>query len=139
MKRNLFWGLTALVLALIVNAPFANAQSAKANIPFDFAVADKSMPAGTYTVSEIGDCEIRVANAQSNETILVHAQREERIDHQGARMVFHKYGDKYFLAEVWNGAGNSGLEFAADKWEKEVRAAYRNTSPHAEEVVVALR
>lgn len=53
MKRNLFWGLTALALALVINVPFANAQSAKANVPFDFAISGKTMPAGTYTVSEI--------------------------------------------------------------------------------------
>ena len=138
MKRNMFWGLTAVVLALVMNVPFANAQSAKANIPFDFSVSGTAMPAGIYTVSEIGDGEARVASVQSSTTILVHVQREERLDHQSPRMVFHKYGDKYFLAEVWSGAGNSGLEFPASKWENEMRTAFKNTGGGTE-VVVALR
>ena len=138
MKRNLFWGLTALALALVINVPFANAQSAKANVPFDFAAAGKTMPAGTYSVSEIGDSEIRIANAESSAVVLMHAQREERLDYQSAKLVFHRYGDKYFLAEVWNGAGNSGLQIPAGKMEQEMRAA-SNNSGGATEVVVALR
>jgi hypothetical protein len=139
MKRNLFLGLTALALALVINVPFAAAQSAKANVPFDFAIAGKTMPAGTYTVSEISDSQIRVANTESTATLLMRAQREERLDYQSAKMVFHKYGDKYFLAEVWNGAGATGLHIPASKWEEEIKSEYRAAGPHMEEVVVALR
>lgn len=138
MKRNLSWSLTALALALVINVPFANAQSAKASVPFDFAIGDKVMPAGTYSVSEIGDCEIRVANTESSAVMLMRAQREERLGYQSAKLVFHKYGDKYFLAEVWNGAGNTGLQIPTGKQEKEMRAASNNAGG-VTEVVVAFR
>ena len=138
MKRNTLLALTALVLALVINTPFAYAQSARANVPFDFAVAGKWMPAGTYTVSEISDCEIRVANTRSSAAVLVLTQREERLEHQSARLVFHKYGDKYFLAEAWSGAGNSGMEFPASKEEQEIRTETASAGGPAE-VIVALR
>ena|SRR5215831_12851468 len=138
MKRKALWGLTALVLALAVNVPFAVAQSARATVPFDFAIAGKAMPAGTYSVSEIGDSEIRVANSESSAVVLMHGQREERLTYQSAKLVFHKYGDKYFLAEVWNGAGNTGLQLPAGKMEQEMRAASK-AAGGSTEVVVALR
>jgi hypothetical protein len=138
MKRTTLLALTAFVLTLVINTPFACAQSARANVPFDFAVAGKWMPAGTYTVSEIGDCEIRVSNTQSNATALVLTQREERLDHQSARLVFQVYGDKYFLAEAWSGSGKSGMEFPIGKEEHELRAASKNAGG-PDQVVVALR
>lgn len=138
MKRNTLLALTALVLALVINTPFAYAQSTRANVPFDFAVAGKWMPAGTYSVGEISDCEIRVSNTRSGATVLVLTQREERLDHQSARLVFHKYGDKYFLAEAWSGSGNSGMEFPTTKEEKEIRTEYASAGGPAE-VIVALR
>src|SRR5215831_18530339 len=138
MKRKAFWGLAALVLALVVNVPFANAQSTKATVPFDFAIDGKTMPAGTYSVSEIGDAEIRVANSESSAVVLMRGQREERLTYQSAKLVFHKYGDKYFLAEVWNGAGNTGLQIPTSKMEQEMRVA-SNHAGGSTEVVVALR
>lgn len=69
----------------------------------------------------------------------MRAQREERLEYQSAKLVFHKYGDKYFLADVWNGAGNTGLHIPASKWEEEIKSEYRASTPHMEEVVVALR
>ena len=140
MKRTVFGALTALVLALVTNIAFAQSHTmAKADVPFAFTVEPKSMPAGQYSIIEISAGVLQVRNDSNNASLAVIAQHEESLNPQNPRMLFHKYGDRYFLAEVWGGSGNSGMEFPAGKLEQEMRAAYRNTSPHAEEVVVALR
>ena len=143
MKRNMFWGLTALVLALVINVAFAQSKTqAKADVPFAFTVEQSSMAAGHYSIIEVSERTLQIRNDDTNTSVAVIALREESIKPQSPRLVFHKYGDRYFLAEAWSGsgsAGGSGMEFPSGKLEQEMRAANSNSSPHADEVVVALR
>lgn len=139
MKRTMFGALTTLVLALVINVPLAQAQSkTKADVPFEFEVAAKMMPAGTYTISEMTDIVTRVRNERTNASVLVIAQREESLKPQSPRLVFRKYGDQYFLAEAWNGSGSAAIEFPVGQHEKELRIA-SNDAPAPQEVVIAMR
>ena len=97
-----------------------------------------SLPTGTYTVSVVEGNLIQVRNDKTNATVLMIARHEESVKSQSPRLVFHKYGDKYFLAEAWSDSG-SGIEIPAGKLEQEMRAASSNTSGAGEDVVVALR
>lgn len=143
MKRNMFMGLTALVLALVINVAFAQSKTkATADVPFAFTVEQSSMAAGHYSIIELSERTLQIRNDDTKTSVAVIALHEESIKQQNPRLVFHKIGDRYFLAEAWTGAGSaggSGMEFPSSKLEREMRAAYSNTSPHAEEVVVALR
>jgi|SRR3974390_500505 len=139
MKRKMFWGLTALVLALVVNVAFAQSKS-KANVPFAFTAEDKSMKAGEYTIT-MTDHVMQLRNESTNQTVAILAEREESAKPQNTRLVFHKYADHYYLAEVWTStgqAGASGLELPASKAEQETRAAFKDAGGPTE-VIVALR
>lgn len=139
MKRKMFWGLTALVLALVVNVAFAQSKS-KANVPFAFTAEDKTMKAGEYTIT-ITDHLMQLRNESTNQTVAILAEREESAKPQNTRLVFHKYADHYYLAEVWNStgqAGASGLELPASKAEQETRAAFKDAGGPTE-VIVALQ
>jgi hypothetical protein len=139
MKRNLYVSLTALVLALTVNVAFAQSKS-KANVPFAFSVEQESMQAGQYSII-VADHVLQIRNDSTNETVAILAQREESAKPQNTRLVFHKYGDHYFLAEVWMAtgqAGASGMELPTGKAEQETRAAYKDASA-PQEVIIAMR
>jgi hypothetical protein len=136
MKRKALWGLTALVLALAVNT-FAQSKST-ADVPFAFAVDQTWMSAGHYTITQVSDRVLQVRNDDNNTTVSIIAQHEELVNAKRPQMIFHKYGDRYILAEVWNANGGQGLELPAGKMEKEMRAASGNAGG-ATEVVVALR
>lgn len=135
MNRKLFGALAIAILALVVNV---NAQNkAKADIPFSFDLGDKALPAGTYTVEEINSESIVVRNAETRQAALINTERAERRDSQSPKLVFHKYGDTYFLYEVWSGS-NIGLEISESRHEKEVKTASANGAA-PQDVVVALR
>jgi hypothetical protein len=136
MKRNLFWGLTALVLALTVNVAFAQSKSAAADVPFAFTINESSMAAGHYTITEVSDRVLQIRNDDTNKTVSVIAQHEESVKAQKTQLVFHKYGEQYILAEVWDGA--SGSQLPSGKLEREIRAASQNAGGSSE-VVVTLR
>lgn len=137
MTRSIFGALTTLVLALAVNAAFAQSR-VKAKVPFAFAVDESSMPAGQYTIAELSDRILQISNDETGATVSIVTLREESVNQQTPRLVFHRYGDQYVLAEAWGSWKDSGMELPTSKLEKEIRAAYHNT-PHGEEVVVALR
>jgi hypothetical protein len=139
MKRNLIGALTLLVLALVVDVPLVSAQSkAKADVPFAFNAAQTQLPTGTYTVSVVEGNLIQIRNDKTNKSVVMIAQHEESAKAQNPRLVFHKYGDKYFLAEAWCGSG-TGLEIPAGKLEREMRAASSETSGQEGDFVLALR
>ncbi len=135
MNRKLFGALAIAILALVVNA---NAQNkAKADIPFSFDLGSKALPAGTYTVEKLGMSAIVIRNADTLHASLINVQNAERLDPQRPKLVFHRYGDQYFLYQVWSGS-TIGVEIPASRHEKEVRMA-RAGGAAPQEVVVALR
>jgi hypothetical protein len=139
MKRKMLLSLTALVLALAVNVAFAQSKS-HANVPFAFSVEQKWLPAGEYRIAT-KDHVLEIRNYSTNEAADVIAQHEESTKPQISRLVFHKYGDRYFLAEVWTAtgeAGAAGMELTAGKAEQETRASYKDASG-PETVILAMR
>ena len=129
MKKELLKGLTMLmlvvVLALAAAVASANAQSANrvvATIPFDFSVGYKKLPAGDYSVQAINNTNntlmIRSADARQAAVRLTNEIRRSKKNDTHARLVFHRYGERYFLAEVWSGFDEIGRELFKSHEEK---------------------
>lgn len=113
--------LTAAVVA-------ANGQSTSSNvtadIPFDFIVAGQTLPSGKYTVGSAtsisgGTLRIRSRDGKSSAIRNSNLVTERNKDRQ-ARMVFHRYGQQYFLAEVYSG-DNYGRQLLPCKMERNLR------------------
>lgn len=126
MEKNILKGFTMLMLlvavALAAAVVSANAQSTpvKANIPFEFVVGDKTLPAGTYTAKPAtagGALTIQSADGKNSAVRL--SDPTEQMNKSRARMVFHRYGHNYFLAQVWNGE-SSGRELTKSKQERAI-------------------
>jgi hypothetical protein len=111
MKREFMKGFTMLVLvvmlALSLAVVSANGQSTAnrvvANVPFEFSVGYKALPAGAYSVQSIVSCDgllIQSADGKTSALRLSEATRQIK-EKPKARLVFHRYGERYFLAEVW--------------------------------------
>jgi hypothetical protein len=143
MKSNVYGALMILALAVIVSAaPFAQAQArARASVPFEFSLNQTSMPAGTYEVKSLNGQVLSVRNLETGDARLliasVHVQASEATGTPHAKMVFHKYGDQYFLSQIWDGQSNIGIAFPESKREKELQLAGDNHQP--ELVVLAMK
>ena len=139
MKRNFYGVLMILALALIVSVPMTQAQArARATVPFAFSLDQKSMPAGAYEISSLSDTVLVVRNLDTSEARLVaesiHLQTSGNAH---AKLVFRKYGDQYFLAEIWDGRSDTGIAFPESKREKELQTASNASQPEA--VVIAMK
>ena len=127
MKKQLLKGFTMVMLivavAFVAAVASANGQSrnTKANVPFDFIVGSQSLAAGEYTVASMNSQgEVLGIRSVGNKGSAMRLTTRMSGTSEHAKLIFHRYGDRYFLAEVWN--GESGRELIKSKQE---RAAQR--------------
>lgn len=138
MKSNRFATLSLLALALLVGVPSTFAQiKAKANVPFDFKVGKSVLSAGSYQVASVSANAISITSRDAHAGVLSMVRTEYAGKNQSPKLVFHKYGDQYFLAQIWDGSGNAGMQLPESKLEKELQASNHGAIA-AEEIVVAL-
>ena len=126
MRKQLLKGFTMLLgimtLAMVsAVASQGQSQTSKANIPFEFVVGDQSLAAGSYTVRAITDSgdtlRIRGVEAKASAVRLTTPAKGKA---NSAKLVFHRYGQRYFLAEVWATA-NDGRELMASRQERAIQ------------------
>jgi len=60
MKRQAFSLVSLLSLLLVAGSAIAQTVHVRGNIPFNFAVGNKTFPAGTYDVGTMGTFEVTV-------------------------------------------------------------------------------
>jgi hypothetical protein len=122
----------------------AHAQSGKeltANIPFSFSVEGKTFPAGEYRVERLNPradpaaLAIKSADGRMKRVVLTAPVQADEMQEM-AKLVFTRYGDQYFLAQVWTGVDKAGLELPKSRSE---RTLARNAGENrAVRVAVAL-
>jgi hypothetical protein len=126
MKKEIAKGFAMLTLivaiALATAVVSANAQSSRlvvADIPFDFVVGDQTMPAAEYRVRPALGSGLIIQSADANNSAMrLTSGIESRKNKTQARLVFHRYGNRYFLSEVWTGGRDSGLQLNTSSQER---------------------
>jgi len=96
----------------------------RVNIPFDFIVGDKTLPAGQYSVARAlpgsGDLVLQIGSVEGHSravplTIPVNSLKSR----DRATLVFHRFDDQYFLYQVWPSAATYGREIAKSRSERQ--------------------
>ena len=124
MRNRLFAVLAVVVVGVALAAPLA-AQSLvlKATIPFEFNFSGKVMPAGEYLIqADGGSAALRLKNYESRVaaiSLAFHPSGERRTAGEPT-LTFNRYGDQYFLSNVWAGSTASGLEVPMTRAEREL-------------------
>ena len=122
-KRN-FLPLLAMFL-LAAGSLYAQVSSpVKANIPFDFTAGNVDLPAGEYTVETTGTLGNLLIRGQGTPGMFLpsDAAQANRAA-ASSKLVFHRYGDRYFLSQIWEQGEVRGSELPMMKVEKELRAS----------------
>ena len=112
-------GLTAALGTMSLMAQMTKAGNAE--IPFDFQIQDQVLPAGSYTVDETSTTGlIVVRNDDTRKAVLALAPVRTSGKEDGPKLVFHRYGDRYFLSEIWLTGEDAGHMIRPGKLEKEL-------------------
>ena len=113
----------ALIIPMSIIGFAGLSGSVSANIPFDFLVGGKEFKAGRYSVSRL------LASSSSDTLIIRSADNSEAANfnvnivsgkgESQARLIFRRYGNQYFLAQVFDGQSREGFGLMKSKAERE--------------------
>jgi hypothetical protein len=121
MKRTIAIAFLAFSMAMELSS--ASAQSkAKATIPFNFQVGSASLPAGSYVIEYIGERQIWFHNQDSHQAAAALAMTTSGDSEAPAKLVFNRYGSRYFLNKTVAAGGEDEMTFVPSRLEKSVRA-----------------
>lgn len=126
-------GLLAGLAVLPVQAQ--TNHTLKVQIPFAFSVGKKALPAGEYTVVENLSAQhgTIMGNQLGSAMFLAH-QLQAPSTPKTAKLIFNRYGNQFYLTQVWNGLTNIGRELPMCRAERELR---RQNSPREIAMVTA--
>ena len=99
--------LNSMILALgavaLLGTTALKAQTAEANVPFEFTVQSQTLPAGHYSLAplSLSSRVIQITNLDTGKsTAVLTMPAKQAKANEAAKIIFHSYGDRYFLAEV---------------------------------------
>jgi hypothetical protein len=133
MKRKVMKRVTILSLismfTLCAAVASANAQLSipiRAKIPFDFSVGDKKLAAGEYTFSRLSgssDNRMMVVSGVDSSAHMFQSTFGTQVltPKNESSLVFHKYGDQYFLEQIWTSGEQEGTQVPESRSERTIR------------------
>jgi hypothetical protein len=118
---------TLLILTMAGLTGLASAQSGTtiiAQVPFNYIVNGKAMPAGEsrVRVENNGQAYLWITSEQRSAFAMPNIDESAK-PAEKTSLVFHKYGDRYFLAGLKREGQNRSYELPAGSLEKELRAS----------------
>ena len=119
MKNTVRMTVITLSLVLVALVPaYAQKISATVNIPFSFTVDDVRLPAGQYIISSPTERVVNIQHVGGPEAKATMTNNGSSTKSDGrAKLVFHKYGNAYFLAAAWMPNSDHAREFYASASE----------------------
>lgn len=133
MKKSFLRIAGMLALAFVATSQIARAQQPMvANVPFAFTAGDKTLPAGEYRVEKAphSDLTLMIRSADGKEGMFVSAlPAETRKPQTQSKLIFHRYGNRYFLSQVWVAGHSQGRQLHESAKEKEQALAASNAAP----------
>lgn len=144
MRKKVFTTALTCGLLAVLAAATAYAQmpgtSLRATIPFDFSVRGKILPAGDYEIKRITDGPEGLIISSLTDThdraIFQTLPVEAKTALSNAEIVFRKYGDSYFLSEVFNGGEQTGRELLPSRQERSLRREMASNKVEPETVAL---
>jgi hypothetical protein len=129
--------LVSIIILAFVTAIASSAQSRgqgiRADIPFDFVVGEKTLAAGEYSINQAttsSDGGILVRNLKSNHVaVRLTTAVVSRTPRQKTFLTFLRYGNTYFLSQLWVSGSGEGRQVLKSRAERLAdRELARNSS-----------
>ena len=124
MKRQAFSLVSLLSLLLVAGSAIAQTVHVRADIPFNFVAGNKTLPAGTYDVGRISRLDDKTLILQSrdgNASMMLNSNAAETLEPATkTKLVFTKYGNQYFLSQIWVNGETRGRQLPKCSREKEM-------------------
>ncbi len=119
MKR--FFLAIGLFATAASSGLLAQTMDLRANVPFDFRLGEKIMPAGKYVIHHSdGLLMLREQSGTKAAVVFLTQPTIRRDTPKTGSLVFNRYGENYFLASVWSPYSRDGRVLVKSNREKEI-------------------
>ena len=130
MKKQSFLMAGVLVLSSMAATQVARAQeSMVVDIPFAFTAGNATLPAGEYRVQKLDRNSavlfVHCWDARASALVITNAAQAKETQTE-SKLVFNRYGNRYFLSQVWNAGSIRGRQLPISPREKEMPQLARN-------------
>lgn len=145
MKKQLITMMAAVAFFATLAVTSIQAQNAgnmSVSIPFDFAVSGKTLPAGEYYVQRSAEgarVVTTISNRDKTRAVYLpqtHPVQTNKVQSE-SKLVFNKYGDQFFLSQVWISGRSAGDELAKTARERGLQKEIARSQQKPESVVIA--
>ncbi|HYL62340.1 MAG TPA: hypothetical protein VE077_06935 [Candidatus Methylomirabilis sp.] len=130
MKKRALIMTGLAVLAILASTRVAQAQDqVVVNIPFDFVAGSANLPAGEYTVKMTGPTSslLLISRTDPGKSAFVPSNAADAVQIQTeSKLIFNRYGERYFLSQVWTAGNRTGRQLLKSDREKEMAQSARN-------------
>ena len=125
MKRQVYTTTILILFVVLIGATRTDAQTRlTANIPFNFNVGGKILPAGHYSVSFINTSSdkrvLQLVRSEGGAAILIQTTDVVGKPDETAKLEFNRYGNQYFFAQVWLPSDGIGMQARKSDQEKRI-------------------
>jgi hypothetical protein len=135
--RNLLSLFMALVFTLTIYPTKAHAQiigGLEVTIPFQFHAGDAKLPPGDYFIHTLDNTdltlmEISSADGSTSALFEVH-DAEANFAPAKSELIFNKYGNRYFLAKLFDEGNPNGSSVDKSRYERKVGQAAMEAQAH---------
>jgi hypothetical protein len=130
MKKNIVNAMRvfSVYAVLAVSCVWADpSHMVRLKVPFDFTVCNHAMPAGDYEVTLNDSRTVALVRGEGKDAatfVLTHAAEASQVTEK-PKLVFARYGDQYFLSEIWPAGTTEGHVLQKSRIEKELAQATR--------------
>jgi hypothetical protein len=138
MKNQIYIAIAILGIFLGfagVNIQAQTPSRVEVNIPFEFSAGKTTLKPGVYTIKRMSGNLVRLKNVDNESAVILNAPVNLSSTDANAteRVVFNKYGDQYFLAQIWLTADSGRQLLKEKKTEQPERIELSlRISPHVE-------
>lgn len=134
--------IAILTLAtLAASEPLRAEKTLVVNIPFAFTAGGIALPAGEYRVERTAydTPALRIEGTDKGAAAFVLSfAAEAKASEAQPKLVFHCYGNRYFLFQVWTGGAERGRQLPKSPQEKEQSLAAQGETPDQVTIVARL-
>jgi hypothetical protein len=128
MKKQAYSMIALFVLvgsmAVAAQAQTSGRSQLIANIPFQFTVGDKTLPAGEYTIVQVNPSAdravLQLKSKDGSAGALVSMMPVIGKASDRAHLVFHRYGNQYFFSQSWIDGEGTGLQAPKPRVERQL-------------------
>ena len=125
MKTRVLLMTSFFALTIIAAGQTVQAQQVMlVDIPFNFVAGGATLPAGEYAVGRSATNDgVLLLKQQDNPraSAMIPTFAAQRLEPKSKpTLVFHRYGDRYFLSQVWTAGQIRGRQLMRSASEKEI-------------------